>query len=465
MSNAVLSGKYATYPEYKNSGVEWLGDVPSHWRAKQLKFMCSFNDEVLTEMVGSDYEIEYIDIGSVSASAGVMKTEKMSFCKAPSRARRIVRDGDVIISTVRTYLEAIAPIDNPPNNLIVSTGFAVIRPNYQLFKGYAAYCLRANGFIKEVVAESVGVSYPAINATDLVNIKVPALPYEEQTQIANFLDHETAKIDTLIDKQQQLIKLLKEKRQAVISHAVTKGLNPDAAMKDSGVEWLGEVPKHWGVGRIKNLAKIESGHTPSRSTERYWVDCNIPWVSLNDSQTLKVVDYIDDTTYQISELGMENSSAHLLPERAVVFTRDASIGLSAITTKPMAVSQHIIAWVCDLDRLYPEFLLLIFYAMESEFDRYTTGATLKTIGMSNVRSLSAAYPCLNEQIKIVEWAFKQIENIKLSVSKAEQLIVLLQERRTALISAAVTGKIDVRHFSLEDGNVSASQEVAMETST
>jgi type I restriction enzyme S subunit len=112
----------------------------------------------------------------------------MIFNKAPSRARRVVRGGDVIISTVRTYLEAIAPIDNPPSNLIVSTGFAVIRPNVFLHKGYAAYCLRANGFIKEVVAQSVGISYPAINASDLVNIKVPEPKYEEQQKIANFLD-------------------------------------------------------------------------------------------------------------------------------------------------------------------------------------------------------------------------------------------------------------------------------------
>jgi len=171
--------KYRAYPEYKDSGVEWLGEVPTHWKARQLKFLCTHNDEVLTDSVPSNYEIEYVDIGSVSATEGILKTENMSIDNAPSRAKRIVRDGDVIISTVRTYLEAIAPIDNPPNNLIVSTGFAVIRPNRSLHKGYAAYCLRASGFIKEVVAQSVGVSYPAINASDLVNIKTPEPKYEE----------------------------------------------------------------------------------------------------------------------------------------------------------------------------------------------------------------------------------------------------------------------------------------------
>ena len=258
--------KYQCYAEYKDSGVEWLGEIPSHWDSKPLKYLCTYNDEVLTEATSSDTEIQYIDIGSVSATEGISHIETMLFKDAPSRARRIVKDGDVIVSTVRTYLEAIAPIDNPPENLIVSTGFAVIRPNKNLYKGYAAYCLRAKGFIKEVVARSVGVSYPAINSSDLVNIAVPSIAYSEQTKIANFLDHETAKIDSLIEKQQQLIQLLKEKRQAVISHAVTKGLNPDVPMKDSGVEWLGQVPEHWGITKLKWKALTTSGSTPRGGT-------------------------------------------------------------------------------------------------------------------------------------------------------------------------------------------------------
>lgn len=232
--------KYQKYTEYKKSGVEWLGEIPRHWDSKPLKYLCTYNDEVLPETTAKDAEIQYIDIGSVSAVNGISKIETMIFKDAPSRARRIVRDGDVIVSTVRTYLEAIAPINNPPENLIVSTGFAVIRPNQYLYKSFASYCLRAKGFIKEVVARSVGVSYPAINSSDLVNIAIPSIEYAEQVKIANFLDHETTKIDHLIEKQQQLIELLKEKRQAVISHAVTKGLNPNVPMKDSGVEWLGK---------------------------------------------------------------------------------------------------------------------------------------------------------------------------------------------------------------------------------
>ena len=148
-------------------------------------------------------------------------------------------------------------------------------------------------------------------------------------------------------------------------------------------------------------------------------------------------------------------SAHLLPEKAVVFTRDAPIGLSAITTKPMAVSQHLIAWICEEEKVVPEYLLLVFYAMEKEFERYTFGATIKTIGMDDVRSLTAAFPDIDEQKKLISWAFTKLERLKSALQKAESTIALLQERRTALISAAVTGKIDLRGWQPPQSEVAA----------
>lgn len=220
ISHAVTKGLNPDVP-MKDSGVEWLGEVPEHWEGKPLKYLCTYNDDTLSETTPKETEIQYIDIGSVSAVNGISKIETMIFKDAPSRARRIVRDGDVIVSTVRTYLEAIASIDNPPENLVVSTGFIVIRPNQYLYKGFASYCLRAKGFIKEVIARSVGVSYPAINSSDLVNISIPSLEYCEQMKITNFLDSQTAKIDELIRKAESAIELMQERRTALISAAVT----------------------------------------------------------------------------------------------------------------------------------------------------------------------------------------------------------------------------------------------------
>jgi type I restriction enzyme S subunit len=250
---------FPRYPTYKRSGVEWLGEVPEHWQEKPLKTITSINDEVLPESLSRDYEIEYVDIGSVSLANGIEKTEAMLFGDAPSRARRIPRDGDVLVSTVRTYLKAIAPVVNPPSNLVASTGFAVVRPRHELEPGFLKYALQEEHFIQQVISRSTGVSYPAINASDVAKISLNLPGSSEQLAIATFLNHETAKIDALIAEQQRLIELLQEKRQAVISHAVTKGLNPHAPMKDSRVEWLGEVPEHWEVTQLRHYSKSIPG--------------------------------------------------------------------------------------------------------------------------------------------------------------------------------------------------------------
>ena len=428
--------RYKSYPEYKDSGTEWVGQIPAQWKMLKHKYVATFTkgrnpSSLENELVEGMYP--YLSMDSLREKVfGKYATLSKGMYLATEGQPLIIWDG----SNAGEFVKG-------KDGILSSTMAAasLIQPLNTQFYWYLCVCIEP-----EMRKHANGMGIPHVNGDELKKIQLVIPSLVEQTQIADFLDYETAKIDTLIDKQQQLIKLLKEKHQAVISHAVTKGLNPSVPMKDSGVEWLGEVPEHWDVSKIKHYAKIESGHTPSKTKEEYWINCNIPWVSLNDSKQLKVVDYIDDTEYKISELGMANSSAHLLPEKAVVFTRDASIGLSAITTRPMAVSQHLIAWICDEEYLIPEFLLLVFYAMESEFDRYTFGATLKTIGMDNVRSLTAAIPPIQEQSKIIHWAFSNVGKIKASLEKAENVISLLQERRSALISAAVTGKIDVRNW-------------------
>ena len=282
-----------------------------------------------------------------------------------------------------------------------------------------------------------------LNAGKVLSFPVVLPSIDEQSSIASFLDHETAKIDALIAEQQRLIELLQEKRQAVISHAVTKGLNPDAPMKDTGVEWLGEMPEHWEIKRMKHVARMESGHTPDRKVDAYWKDCDIPWVSLNDTGYLKDNDYICETAYSINALGISNSSARLLPERVVVFSRDATIGRCAITTRPMAVSQHFIAWVCGPE-LIPEYLLLRLRSMTAELDRLTAGATLKTIGMPDVRTLVTPLPPLSEQVAIINNVVAISKDLDGLLADTSRAIGLLQERRSALISATVTGQIDVR---------------------
>ena len=200
------------------------------------------------------------------------------------------------------------------------------------------------------------------------------------------------------------------------------------------------------------MAEIQSGHTPDKKIESYWINCKIPWVSLNDSTQLKSIDYIENTAYKINEKGLNNSSARILPPRAVIFTRDASIGLSAITQTDMAVSQHIIAWLCDTEKAYPEYLLLTFYAMAEELERYTFGATIKTIGLPDVNKLVGVFPNMDTQKEIAAHVFKEKKRLTEAIELAQSQITFLLERRTALISAAVTGKIDIRDWEPPEAN-------------
>lgn len=434
-----------SYQKYEDTLA--LGLLPAHWQTKPLKWVSSINDEALPETTPPDYQLEYVDIGSVSLGEGIEKTEYLAFKDAPSRARRIVRDGDVLVSTVRTYLKAIAPIESPPENMIASTGFAVVRPNVGSVSGFLKYSLQSERFVDEVIARSTGVSYPAINASDLGRIYVSAPPVEEQTAIATFLDRESTKIDGLIAEQEKLIALLAEKRQATISHAVTKGLNPDAPMKDSGVVWLGKVPALWRVGKIQNFAKRESGHTPSRQHPEWWENCTIPWFSLADVWQLRTgnIKYVYETKELVSELGLANSSARLLPVGTVMLSRTASVGYSAIMGCDMATTQDFINWVCKPE-LFPDFLLYVLRGMKSEFDRLMMGSTHQTIYMPDVAKLMMGLPPLDEQTGIVSFLDSETARLDALTAEATRGISLLKERRSALISAAVTGKIDVRHL-------------------
>ncbi|KAA3626962.1 MAG: restriction endonuclease subunit S [Proteobacteria bacterium] len=438
-------GKYQPYQEYQDSGALNLGAIPCHWSAKPLKTLSSYNDEVLPEGTDPDFTIEYVDISSVSATDGIRETTSMNFGVAPSRARRIVRDGDVLVSTVRTYLEAIAWVSEPPKNLIASTGFAVIRANPALlYRRFAGYALRARYFIDEVVSRSVGVSYPAINASDLVSIKIAAPPLDEQQSIAAFLDHETAKIDRLIAKQERLIELLKEKRQAVISHAVTKGLNPDAPMKDSGVEWLGEVPAHWNVKQLRYLVRFFGGGTPSKDKEEYWSG-DIPWVSPKDMKS----DFISNAQDKITEAAVIESSTKKIPVGAVLIVVRGMILLHSVpvglTEVEVTVNQDMKAMVAGkhVDGKYILYLLKGIKSRILELMDSSAHGT-RVLPTEDMARITLPVPPLKEQAAICDHIEERLGKFGLLIQKGEQQIDLLREHRASLISSAVTGKIDVR---------------------
>ena len=241
----------------KDSGIEWIGEIPEGWESKRLKYLVSYNDESLGEDTNPDYEFDYIDIGSVEYGKGITQYQHMRFADSPSRARRVVHDKDVILSTVRTYLKAVATIDDRDNPQIASTGFVVLRAKQgQITPDYLHYSVLSNAFVSLVEAKSTGISYPAINASEVVEIKIPVPKISEQKRIADYLDSECARIDAVIEQIRASIEEYKKLKQSVITQAVTKGIRPGRKMKDSGIEWVGDIPEDWEVRRIKTLFRL-----------------------------------------------------------------------------------------------------------------------------------------------------------------------------------------------------------------
>lgn len=232
----------------KDSGVEWIGELPYTWDCKRIKYLISYNDESLGEDTDFNYEFDYIDIGSVEYGKGITQKQHILFGSAPSRARRIVRANDVILSTVRTYLKAVATVEDSDIPQIASTGFIVMRAKEEAISHkFLNYAVQSDAFVSMVEANSTGISYPAINASDVVEISIPVPGLIEQSRIAGFLDAECAQIDAVIERTRASIEEYKKLKQSVITEAVTKGIRPGRKMKDSGIEWIGEIPEEWRV--------------------------------------------------------------------------------------------------------------------------------------------------------------------------------------------------------------------------
>ena len=439
---ATLTTNHEPYPTYKPSGVEWLGEIPAHWEVRRLKYLATMNDEALPETTDPGMAITYVDIGNVDSVEGITSTEDLVFGDAPSRARRIVRQGDVIISTVRTYLKAIARIEPTDVNLTVSTGFAVVRPRH-LDDGFVAYALSSPYFVERVVAHSTGVSYPAINASELACLDITFPPLPEQRAIAAFLDRETARIDELVARMVRLIELLLEKRTALITRAVTRGLDLNAPMKGSGVEWLGEIPAHWEVRKLKTMVPdITVGIvvTPAK----YYVEQGVPCLrSLNIAQGHIST---DDLVFISEESNLNHKKSQIFAGDIVV-VRTGRAGVAVVVPPELDKANCIdLLIVRQSEHLYSRFF---YYVMNSrmvlaQVSLDSVGAIQEHYNTATLANLWVPYITHTEQQTIAEFLDRETAKIDALVAKVREAVDRLKELRTALISAAVTGRIDVR---------------------
>ena len=426
--------------------LSWIGDVPSDWELIPLKYAVTYNDEVLPESTGTDVELNYVEISDVEATRGIHNYTRVAFGQAPSRARRVAQSGDVLVSTVRTYLRAIASVSQGP--LIASTGFAVLRARPLVTSEYLRYLCLSGPFVESVIVRSTGVSYPAINSSDLVQTRVPVPPIPAQVAVSTYLDRETAKIDALINKQKQLIAALREDRAATITHAVTKGLDPDTETVHSGSSWLGPIPIYWSKTRLRNIISlIESGTS---------VNCSDVLASPGEAGVLKTScvssGRFDPTQHKTAFPEEAQRVTCPVTAETIIVNRANTpdlVGSAGYVEKDVpGIYLSDLLWSVSVVGARPDFVHAwmqgAVYRTQVAASRTGTSASMQKLSKSSLRSFEIALPPFQEQGKIVEFLVSRRASIDALIDKSTEMIETLREYRSALITNAVTGKIDVR---------------------
>ncbi|MGI9250586.1 MAG: restriction endonuclease subunit S [Pseudohongiellaceae bacterium] len=441
--------------------VLWLNRCPNSWAFKPIKYLCAINEQVIGENIEPTFEFRYLDIGSVNSDGQWEASEPMSFDDAPSRAKRIVSNEDVLISTVRTYLRAITHISGVDETLICSTGFTVITAKGIVNSKFLAYWIQSSMFVDEIVARSVGVSYPAVNASDIGNLPFPILDSAHQRAIATFLDRETTRIDGLIAKKQRQIELLQEKRSALITHTVTKIdsktkmknlrteqsdeddeiIQPPFAPSDRKVLWLNRCPNGWEFKPIKYLCTINE-RVIGKNTEPTF-----------EFRYLDIGNVNSDSQWEASE----PMQFYVAPSRARRIVSNGDVLISTVRTYLRAIT-HISAvdetLICSTGfavitaKGIVNSKFLAYWVQSSTFvDEIvarSVGVSYPAANASDIGNLPFPILSSGHQRAVATFLDRKTTQIDALVEKIQISIERLREYRIAFISAAITGKINVQ---------------------
>ncbi len=430
-------------PALRAEARRWHGAVPADWAVRRFKQVAIVREGQVDPKDERYGGLPLFAPNHIESGTGRLLDVESATDQGAESGKYLVDAGDVLFSKIRPGLRkaALAPTDG-----LCSADMYPIKPRSQMDARFLFYSLLGEGFYRYSVLESARVAMPKINREALGEciLLLPSLP--RQRAIADFLDHKTSNIDSLIEKKERLFSLVDEQRHATICGLVTRGVDPTKPLRESGHQWIGAIPAHWDLARTRHVARLESGHTPSRQHPEYWItaECTIPWVSLADVWQIREghIDLIRQTAENVSPVGVANSAARVLPAGTVIVSRTASVGFSAIIATPMATTQDFVNWVCG-PRLRPKYLLYVFRAMRDEFRRLTMGSTHQTIYMPDVAKFVTPVPPLAEQDSIMAEMDRRLRAIDALASAATREVDLLREYRQALITAAVTGQIDV----------------------
>jgi type I restriction enzyme S subunit len=435
--------QFKQYPSYKNSGVEWLGDVPDEWDI--YPFWHLFNRKEITNKTQEQLLSVYLGRGVILHSEGGGMVHKPA---DNLEKYQLVEVNDFVMNNQQAWRGSVGV---SPYKGIVSPAYLIFSFNKKICAPkFFKYFLRDKGVVDQfmIASMSVGTIQRQVKWHLLKTIQLSIPSLIEQNTIANFLDTETARIDNLIAKQEKLIELLEEQRKSIISHAVTKGLNPNAPMKDSGVEWLGEVPEHWMTPSSKHLLEIPITDGPHETPN--FVDDGVPFISAEAISKGKI-DFDKKRGYITSELNAIYSKKYSPKIDDIYMVKSgATTGKVAMveTTEEFNIWSPLAVFRCNKNKVLPKFLLAVFNSSHF-YDALVLNwsyGTQQNIGMGVLSNIEIPCPSLKEQAEIIQHLDAQNTKFDKLISTQSQLIEKLKEYRSTIISHAVTGKIDVREF-------------------
>jgi type I restriction enzyme S subunit len=416
---AVLKMKFPAYPKCKPSGVEWLGDVPDKWDVKRLKYIAERSDVKIE--ADPEAPVPYIGLEHLESWTG--KLLPLDLELVPSGIANRFKKGNVLFGKLRPYL---AKACTPDFTGLCSTELLVLEASKQDSR-FLRYGLLTRGFVSLVDSASYGVKMPRASWDFIGVCSLPVPPLPEQQAIADFLDAQTARLDALLTKRRALIEKLSEKRSALISSTVTRGLNPKAKLKPSGVEWLGDVPEHWKVLSLRYaFQNLDHRRIPVAGEERATMEKTFPYYGASG-----IIDLVEDYIFDETLILVAEDGANLLSRStplAFLASGKYWVNNHAHILKPLG--GDIRYWVAVLQTF--------------EYAPLVTGAAQPKLTSERLGSIKLPKPPVAEQIAIAEFLDRETAKLDQMMAKVEAAIGKLQEYRTALITAAVTGKIDVR---------------------
>lgn len=446
--------KYPAYPEYIDSGFEWIGEIPKGWSLIQIKHLAQ-GDETLFldgdwiesgDIVSDDTQIRYITTGNIGV--GQYKEQGGGYITQETFVKlnctEIFPD-DLLISRLNPPIGRCCLIPDLGKRIVTSVDNVVLRPSNNFYKPFLKYVMSSHWYFEYTSLIARGATMQRISRGLLGDVKlsIPSNTNEQQA-IADFLDTKTALIDDLIAKKERQIELMKEKRTALINKAVTKGLKPDVPLKDSGIEWLGEIPSHWEVIRLKFLKTEPLMYGANEAAEQDDPD---------QPRFIRITDINEDGNLReetFKSLPEDVALPYLLKDGDVLLARSgATVGKAFLYSSSWGracFAGYLIKFSPNQNKIYPE---LFKFFTETSFYKdliinSTIQATIQNVSAEKYANLFQAVPPLPEQYEIVQYISLQAKQISTVISKLQTQISKLREYRQTLITAAVTGKIDVR---------------------